>query len=215
MMPLNIECPGCGSAWVLDDAEAGGEFICPTCMGSIKVSEIGSTEPAAALTAPTGISVQAGDEVVCPRCNLHFYPRGRRDDSPVERRRTVLVVEDQEYFRQIATDALDDAYDVRTVGSSNEAREALRNGGIDLLVLDLTLDGGDEGRTLLKELRPKPCPILIFTAQDESELYGENWEELTRLGADDLVMKGMQVGESLKKKARVLLGLPEEDDINA
>ena len=59
------------------------------------------------------------------------------------------------------------------------------------MVLDLTLDGCNAGRELLAELRPKPCPILIFTAQDESEMYGENWENLKRLGADDLVIKGM------------------------
>lgn len=210
-MPLNIRCPGCASTWVLDEAEAGAAFTCPTCMGTIDLQVATAAEPPTAAAAP----VAEGDEVVCPRCNLHFYPRGRKDDSPVERRRTILVVEDQEYFRQIAKDALDDAYEVRTAGNSSEAREALSQGGIDLLVLDLTLDGGDEGRTLLMELNPKPCPILIFTAQDESELYGEHWDELTRLGADDLVMKGMQVAESLKKKARSLLGLPDEDDVNA
>ena len=59
---------------------------------------------------------------------------------------------------------------------------------------------------------PKPCPILIYTAQDESELYGEKWEKLQDLGADDLVIKGMQVAESLARKASSLLGLPMDDE---
>ena len=124
----------------------------------------------------------------------------------------MLVVEDQEYFRQIAADALESSYDVKTAGDTTEARRILAQGGIDLLVLDLSLGGGDEGEQLLRELTPKPCPILIFTAQDETELYGKRWEQLMQFGADDLLMKGMQVGESLRRKVGQLLGQPVEDD---
>ena len=88
----------------------------------------------------------------------------------------------------------------------------LAEGPVDLIVLDLTLDGGEEGRQLLTELSPKPCPILIYTARDEAELYGERWEELKRLGADDLVMKGMKVAESLVRKTRKLLGDPVDEE---
>jgi DNA-binding response OmpR family regulator len=121
-------------------------------------------------------------------------------------------VDDLAYFRQIAKDALEPTFGVKTAATADEARELIAAGGIDLLVLDLTLDGSNAGRELLAELRPKPCPILIFTAQDESEMYGENWENLKRLGADDLVIKGMQVAESLARKASTLLGLPVDDE---
>jgi hypothetical protein len=52
---------------------------------------------------------------------------------------------------------------------------------------------------------------VIFTAQDESELYGDNWERLSDLGADELVIKGMNVGESLRRKVAALLGTPVEE----
>ena len=55
------------------------------------------------------------------------------------------------------------------------------------------------------------CPILIFTAKDESELYGDCWEELARLGADGLVIKGMNVSETLLRKVATMLGTPLED----
>jgi len=73
-------------------------------------------------------------------------------------------------------------------------------------VLDLTLDGGEGGLDLLRELNVKPCPILIYTAQDESEMYGDSWNELQRLGADDIVPKGMNVGDELTRKVDSLLG---------
>ena len=79
-------------------------------------------------------------------------------------------------------------------------------------VLDLALEGTGAGHRFLSELGPKPCPILIFTAQDESEMYGEKWDTLQQLGADDLVIKGMHVAESLTRKASLLLGLPMDDE---
>jgi CheY-like chemotaxis protein len=170
------------------------------------------TQPTAAVAAAPGTDPEwMYEQVVCPRCQLHFHPRSRPAESDVERK-TILVVDDLAYFRQIAKDALQPTFDVRTAATSAEAREIMDQGGIDLLVLDLTLDGCNAGRDFLAELKPKPCPILIFTAQDESEMYGENWERLERLGADDLVIKGMQVAESLTKKASLLLGFPVDDE---
>jgi CheY-like chemotaxis protein len=152
----------------------------------------------------------AKDEVICPRCSLHFVPPpegSQRDGSPP----TVLVVDDLVYFREIAKDALEPEFRVKTAATSAEARDELDKGGIDLLVLDLTLDGCQAGRDLLASLTPKPCPILIFTAKDESEMYGRTWEELQGLGADDLVMKGMKVDESLKRKAAALVRLAVDE----
>jgi CheY-like chemotaxis protein len=164
---------------------------------------------------PAAASVPAADwikeQVVCPRCNLHFRPPQRGEDRSA-RRKTILVVDDLAYFRQIAKDALQPTFDVKTAATGAEARDTMARGGIDLLVLDLTLDGCNAGRDLLAGLQPKPCPILIFTAQDESEMYGENWDSLKRLGADDLVIKGMKVAESLLRKASTLLDIPVNDD---
>jgi CheY-like chemotaxis protein len=163
-------------------------------------------------SVPSGLSdsdpTSEREEAICPRCHLHFRPRAEEASNALSARKTVLVVEDMKYFREIARDALGEKYDVRTVESPSEALEAIREGGIDLLVLDLTLDQSAGGVGLLAQLQPKPCPILIFTAEDESEMYGERWEELKKCGADDLVLKGMNVGDSLIKKVGELLGEP-------
>jgi len=226
-MKVEVCCPDCNRSWHVD-RDAGGEMLCPTCMTRIPldgsaIEPIATREPAttppsagtsmattAETAAATAVQTSTG-QVVCPRCNLHFHPHGRRpsQDAP---RKTILVVDDLAYFRQIAKDALESTFDVLTVATRVEAGEILLRQQVDLLVLDLTLDGRDAGREFLSELTPKPCPILIFTAQDESEMYGENWEELKRLGADDLVIKGMQVAESLVRKSSALLGIPVDDE---
>ena len=164
------------------------------------------TSPYAVAPQPTAPAT----EVVCPRCQLHFIPREAAQSTPRARRKAILIVEDMVYFKQIAKDALGDDYDVRFAGSNLEARAVLGDGGIDLLVLDLNLENGDQGVDLLRSLPVKPCPILIYTSRDESEMYGEDWAELQRLGADDVLVKGVNVDDSLTHKVARLLG----DDID-
>ncbi len=127
-------------------------------------------------------------------------------------RPTVLIVEDLVYFREIAAEALEGEYEIQAVATKDGARAALDRGGVDLMVLDLTLGGGEGGLDLLRELSSKPCPILIYTAQDESEIYGESWDKLRELGADDIVLKGMNVGDELTRKIGSLLGRETNGD---
>jgi CheY-like chemotaxis protein len=198
-----IRCSECGSAWLVDGTTADG-MQCPTCLRPL----IAAAAEAGGASRLQGTELQ---EIVCPRCQLHFYPSGRHHAAPAGHRPRILVVEDQEYFRTIATHALEEHYEVIVASSTIEARVALQAGDVDLMVLDLTLEE-EPGRVLMSELVPKPCPILIFTAQDERELYGEDWEELKRLGADDVVVKGMHVAESLARKVGRLLGRPEGEE---
>ena len=187
----------------------------PTAVAASTTAE--SVSAGAASVAPTPPTAEPAkrEEVVCPRCNLHFSPRGRTAVVEPGDRPTVLVIEDMGYFRQIARDTLADEYEVRLAGSVDEAKRMLTEGDVNLIVLDLTLDGNDSGLQLLREMRLKACPVLIYTARDESEMYGEEWEELQKLGADDIVIKGMNVAESLRRKVAALLGRhwDDEDDI--
>ena len=209
-MKLEIRCSSCHQRFLLDEVIAGMELACPACSAPIQV---GFDRPAAAAPQPPLALAAPVGEVVCPRCNLHFRPRAEsaHGPGPAQDLPTVLVVEDMSYFRELATDALAGAYAIKTATTVDEARAHLRAGGIDLLLLDLTLDGGEFGVDLLRELPHKPCPILIYTAENESDIYGEEWEELQALGADDIVIKGLNVGETLLRKVGSLLGREEED----
>ncbi|ANM30254.1 hypothetical protein ABI59_12670 [Acidobacteria bacterium Mor1] len=151
-------------------------------------------------------------ECVCPRCGLHFQPEktAQQTAAKATERHRVLVVEDQEYFREIARDALSEKFEVTTAENAEDAWRALAAGGISLLVLDLTLGGSESGRRLLEQIKVKPCPVLIFTSRDESEMYGDEWDELQALGADDMVIKGMNVGESLMRKVCELLDCTDD-----
>jgi len=228
-MKIEVRCSSCQTSYLVDQQAGAVEFVCPGCSTLVQLRGTNDAPRAAtAQASPVGSAAQTAapaqqleqatpkappEEVVCPRCKLHFTP-GRvavvPDDSAQKPK--VLVVEDLAIFREIAHDALAGAYDVLTATNVAEAKAALTLGGVDLLVLDLTLDGGDHGLGLLRTLGEKPCPILIYTAQDESEMYGDSWDELCNLGADDIVIKGMNVGESLLRKVNALLGRAVDEE---
>jgi CheY-like chemotaxis protein len=234
-MRIEVLCSQCGNSYLADENAIEAGLVCPGCSAPVQVQtatarpraelpppSVAAAPPAAAppgtatvaAVAPASHQAPAEEaQVVCPRCKLHFVPRRSAAAAEENRRRTVLVVEDMDYFREIAVDALAPRYVVKTAATVIEAQAALTEGGVDLMILDLTLDGGEYGVELLRTMAYKPCPILIYTAKDESEMYGQPWDELRALGADDLVMKGMNVGESLLRKAADLLGdeLDEED----
>jgi len=127
-------------------------------------------------------------------------PRGGPAD-----RKVVLLVEDQTYFTELAREALGAIYRTITVATKDEALTVISKGLPDLLILDLSLARGQDGRDLLRAMPEKRFPVLIFTARDESELYGDAWAELQALGADDIVRKTMNVGEELRRKVGEML----------
>jgi CheY-like chemotaxis protein len=215
-MNIQIECPACNSAFIVDDSTVGEQFACPTCAVPIVVQATAAppqASPEPVTAAATAAAVAAEDsEVVCPRCQLHFSLKrhvATTTNTNPERKR-VLIVEDMGYFRKIAEEALADEYDVETAATVAEAQSILGRCNVDLIVLDLSLNSRDDGLSLLRESMFKPCPVLIFTARDESEMYGEEWEEMQRLGADDILIKGMNVAESLQRKVGALLGVNHE-----
>jgi CheY-like chemotaxis protein len=223
---IEVRCPACQRGLLIEERSVGAGVQCPGCSAMVvaprqaapeprKVSlgEAATPPPSRAPAALTDRSIGVpGANVVCPRCKLHFVPRRRIEEIVAPPRHSVLVVEDMEYFRQVASHALSAKYEVQAARTVKEGLAILSQRSIDLVVLDLTLEGREEGRQLLAYASSKGCPVLIYTAKDESEIYGESWEELKRLGASDIVIKGMNVGESLARKADELLGLTELDE---
>ena len=120
----------------------------------------------------------------------------------------MLVVEDQDYFYQLAKEALGDQYDTVTVRTSGAALREIERCKPDLLVLDLLLAEGSHGKEVLEGLTDRSFPILIFTSQDEREMFGrKQWDELRQLGASDILLKGINVADDLQRKVEALLGL--------
>ena len=101
---------------------------------------------------------------------------------------TILIVDDVEQQRQIATLMLDRiGYNVSSVPSGEAAVEYIKNNSADLIVLDMIMDPGIDGlETYKKILRHKPDQKAIIASG-----FSETWrvKEAQRLGAGAYVKK--------------------------
>ncbi len=85
-----------------------------------------------------------------------------------DRRKTLLVVEDDTDSRMFMQKLLGGEYNVITASSSNEVEAALREKRVDLIVMDLTVGGKHDGLELTRRIRSarakKDLPIIALTA---------------------------------------------------
>ena len=113
----------------------------------------------------------------------------------------VLVVDDEpQFLRALATNLRGAGYDVATAGT---AADALASAGLnppDAVILDLVLPDGS-GREVTRELRTwSDAPIVLVSA------VGDEAEKIAALdaGADDYVTKPFAIGELLARLRAVL-----------
>ncbi len=113
----------------------------------------------------------------------------------------ILVVDDNKEIRDLLGRFLrQHDFKVTTARDGYEMRECLRNGPVDLVVLDLMLPG-DDGLKLCRELRSTSAmPIIMLTAM------GEETDRIVGLemGADDYVAKPFNPRELLARIKAVL-----------
>lgn len=114
----------------------------------------------------------------------------------------ILVAEDDVLQAELVRRYLSrDGYDSRVVGDGTSALAALREGGVDLVVLDVMLPGRD-GFTVCRTMRAggDETPVLMLTARAEEDDLLTGLE----LGADDYLAKPYSPRE-LVARVRALL----------
>jgi DNA-binding NtrC family response regulator len=115
----------------------------------------------------------------------------------------VLVVDDEPDIRQLVKEILEDEdYRVVTAENGQAAREALREGRPDLILLDIWMPDID-GITLLKEWAEDegmPCPVIMMSGHGTVETA----VEATRLGAYDFLEKPLSLAKLLLTVERAL-----------
>ncbi len=123
------------------------------------------------------------------------------------RKRTVVVVEDEDAIRRGIADALRTAgYEAVEAADGESGLTEARRAGVDLVLLDLLLPLKD-GFEVLAELRiTRPAlPVIILTARgsEDDRVRG------LRGGADDYVVKPFSARELLARVDAVLRRSPE------
>ncbi|HKU98085.1 MAG TPA: response regulator [Vineibacter sp.] len=121
----------------------------------------------------------------------------------MQRRDHILIVDDDREIRGLLTQYLEkNGCRATAVADGRQMRAALADGTVDMIVLDLMLQGED-GLALCRDLRAGASgstPILILTARDEDtdRIVG------LELGADDYVTKPFVARELLARIKAVL-----------
>jgi two-component system alkaline phosphatase synthesis response regulator PhoP len=111
--------------------------------------------------------------------------------------RRILVVEDESALRLALSDRLrSEGYEVEVAADGERGWASARQGGFDLLLLDVMLPGRS-GFDLLRDLRREgvTAPVLMLTARGEvlDRVLG------LKLGADDYLVKPFETAELLAR----------------
>ena len=117
-------------------------------------------------------------------------------------KRGILVVEDDRTLRQALVFNLErEGYDVRSAVDGEQALAAARDGGVDLMLLDLMLPGMS-GLEVLRTMRTEgiDTPVVILSAKggEVDRVVG------LKVGADDYVSKPFSRPELLARVESVL-----------
>jgi CheY-like chemotaxis protein len=120
--------------------------------------------------------------------------------------KTVLIIEDVADIRNFASRVLElEGYRVLQAGDSKEGMRLMREGGINLVLLDLRLPGRN-GWATLKQMKSDPelsaIPIIVFTASAKVSKR----ERALSLGAADYLIKPLSAASLRRAIARVLRG---------
>ena len=118
---------------------------------------------------------------------------------------TVLIVEDQEGFRQVYMDILTyDGYGVLTAEDGELGWEMAKEKKPDLILLDLGLPKLD-GFEVLKRLRADPetkdIPVIIFSVMGEQK----DIKRALEMGANDYTVKGFYTPRQVLSKIKMYM----------
>ena len=122
----------------------------------------------------------------------------------------MLLVEDDSSIREVATLGLEQAgLKVTAIGDGREGLARFREGGVDLVVLDVMLPSLD-GFEVCREIRRESgAPIVMLTARSELHDIVVGLE----LGADDYITKPFELAELVARvKAVLRRASPPEGD---
>ncbi|MBW6420665.1 response regulator [Rhizobium sp. XQZ8] len=105
----------------------------------------------------------------------------------------ILVVDDDPRIRQMLTRYFEgEGYGVSTAADGQEMRGQMKAKEVDIILLDLSLPGGQDGLDLAREIRMQSdIPIMMLTGRDDvvDRIIG------IEIGADDYIAKPFHLRE--------------------
>jgi CheY-like chemotaxis protein len=122
------------------------------------------------------------------------------------KKRKILIVEDDEFNRDLLEQLLDDEYEILMALDGAVGLELAKEEHPDMILMDLSLpviDGWEATRLIKEDLTLKSVPIIAITAH---AMKGDE-EKAREAGCDDYLTKPIDE-ELLFEKLRQFLGNP-------
>lgn len=130
--------------------------------------------------------------------------KDRDKKSDMVKVRNILIVEDDSSTQILYSALLSNHYIIYMSSSASEAKKQLKDNTMDLIILDLSLKGEEDGLSLVhfirKSKKHKKVSILAVTAH--AFMYDRN--RCLEAGCDDFLTKPIR-GELLKQKIKEYL----------
>ncbi len=126
------------------------------------------------------------------------------DEVPEERRRRILVVDDDPLFRSLMTNVLRHDFDVAVAGDGADGFYRALDCVPDLAVLDIQMPGWDGIKTL-KAFRSHPVLAKVKVVVLTSDSSRETVLAAINAGADDFVIKTAFSRDEFRTKLNTLL----------
>jgi PAS domain S-box-containing protein len=109
--------------------------------------------------------------------------------GPADRKRTVLLIEDDEMTVEFMTVVLSERWNVLTASSGPEAWAVLRAAHVDIILMDISLSGRQTGIELTQEIRQSPAHRIIPIIAVTAHAYASDRENCLDAGCDDFLRK--------------------------
>lgn len=122
--------------------------------------------------------------------------------EPRKRSEHILVVDDDARIRQMLLRYFEDeGFRVSIAADGSAMRECIQKAGVDVILLDLVLPGGDDGFVLVRDVRSRSdVPIIMLTGRGDivDKVVG------LEIGADDYIVKPFHLREVLARVRNLL-----------
>ena len=197
---MKIKCPECESSYRIDPSRlkpgvARVKARCPRCNAIFSVA-IAPQEPPPAQPVTPQVPSRPAPVAPAPSAKVAPVARGAK---------RVLVVDDSKFFRELIVDVLKPLeLDFQLAGDGIEALDCLRQGGFDLVLLDLNLPRMN-GYELIAAVRSdaglKNTQLLAMSGVFRKET---DVARVVQAGADDFINKSFKP-EQLQERVRKLL----------
>ena len=126
----------------------------------------------------------------------------------LERRPLILIVEDDLHAQLLTELHLKDAYDTCFAVSAEEARDQLATKPVDLILMDISLEGEENGLDLTRDLRTqnayRELPIIALTAH----AFASDRRNALAAGCNDYMTKPI-VKKQLMQKVQAVLEIKD------